>query len=327
MTAYFAQLHNGLIHRMQQGDTALKQKMISIGIPEEHLYDLEYIQRLLRTKMVEEWQQNLDNYQGYLHQDLSIVSQQYLQDGHFAGDAGDLMVLTLANVLGLPITIFTSIHNMPVLCVMPTSQTITTAEPVFLAFSQNGPGHYDAAVSFQEIESTKEVTKCNCGRKANFEGQACSSKRCKCFRMNEKCQYSCRCKSCMNTYGIRPPPSASRKQRSYEEQERQPLRGRITEDFMSSKSETIEKGSITLLENLLLKGIVMYLIAHGLAITSKTVLKMFKIIHYISMHCQYIDFPIFDRTESCIKKFLHKILHVLELFNYHNLQLNIAVEH
>ena len=81
--------------------------MISIGIPEEHLYDLEYIQRLLRTKMVEEWQQNLDNYQGYLHQDFSIVSQQYLQDGHFAGDAGGLMVLTLANVLGLPITIFT----------------------------------------------------------------------------------------------------------------------------------------------------------------------------------------------------------------------------
>ena len=35
---------------------------------------------------------------------------------------------------------------------------------------------------------------------------------------------------------------AKRKRRSYEEQERQPLRGRPTEDFMSSKFEAINKG-------------------------------------------------------------------------------------
>ena len=125
--------------------------------------------------MVEEWEENTGNYQSFISEDLSIGSQQYLQDGHFTGDAGDLMVLTLANVLGLPITLFTSIQNMPVICVMPTSQAITSStEPLLLAFTQDGPGHYDAVIS--SLEATTETIKCNCGRKPNFEGNACSSK-------------------------------------------------------------------------------------------------------------------------------------------------------
>lgn len=60
----------GLIHQIQQGHDAIKDHMISLGIPEEHLQNLEYIQRLLRTKMVEEWEQNIDHYQGYITQDL-----------------------------------------------------------------------------------------------------------------------------------------------------------------------------------------------------------------------------------------------------------------
>ena len=51
-----------LVYRMQQGDIAVKQCMVRIGVPEEHLHNLEYIQRLLRTRMVEEWQENTDNY-------------------------------------------------------------------------------------------------------------------------------------------------------------------------------------------------------------------------------------------------------------------------
>lgn len=108
---------------------------------------MEYIQRLLHTRIVEEWQENIYNYQGYISEDLGIFGQKYLQDGHFAGDAGDLMVLTLANVLSMSIPVFTSIQNMPVICVMPTSQTITTTEPLLLAFIQDGPGHYDAVIS------------------------------------------------------------------------------------------------------------------------------------------------------------------------------------
>ena len=281
----FRSLAYCLIYRIQRGDVALKQCMTRIGVPEEHLHNLEYVQRLLRTRMVEEWQENTGCYQGYISEDLSIVSQQYMQDGHFTGDAGDLMVLTLANVLGMPITLFTSIQNMPVICVMPTSQAISTStEPLLLAFTQDGPGHYDAVISSLETEVTTETIKCNCGRKPNFKGNPCSSKRCMCYRLQKKCNHTCRCKSCSNEFGSRPPVSTKRKRKCYEEQERQPIRGRLTEDFLSSKFEVINKGKVTLLENLILKGIVIYLIRHGLPITPQVVLKIFQIMYYLCVY-------------------------------------------
>lgn len=110
--------------------------------------------------------------------------------------------------------------------------------------------------------------------------------------------------------------SAKRKRWSYEEHERQPLRGRVTEDFESSKFKFINKGKITLLENLILKGIIIYLFLHGLPITTEIVQKIFQMMHFICMQCKYVEFPIFDHTERFIKTYLLKIL---ELFNYQNL--------
>ena len=234
---------------------------------------------------------------------IGTVTQLYLQDGQSLGDAGDLMVLTLANVLGMPITVFTSVQNMPVLCIMPTSQSVAIEQPLFLAFTQHGAGHYDAVIPIsasQMLQPTTDIVKCNCGRKTNFEGNACSSKRCKCYRMKTNCKDVCRCKFCGNSYGNRPFVCGKRKRSSYVEQEHQPLRGSVTEDFMKSKSEVINKGHLSLLETLLLKGIVIYLIVHGLSITPNNVLNMFQIMQHICKQCNHINFPLFERSESCI---------------------------
>ena len=317
----FRSLAYCLIYRMQQGDVAIKQQLVRIGVPEEHLNNLEYIQRLLRKRMVEEWQENTEYYQGYISDDLSILSQQFLQDGHFTGDAGDLMVLTLANVLCIPITLFTSIETcLSSVYIMPTSQSAISTEPLLLAFTQDGPGHYDAVihdVSSSETKATKDAVKCNCGRKPNFEGKVCLSKRCKCYRLQKKCNHACRCKSCSNEFGSRPLVSAKRKRKSYEEQDRQPLKGRLTEEFMCFKLEVVNKGKVTLLENLILKGIVIYLILHGLQITPQVVKKIYDIMHFLCMKSEYVEFPIFERTERFVKTFLLKILRILEMFNYH----------
>ena len=124
--------------------------------------------------------------------------------------------------------------------------------------------------------------------------------------MQRKCNNTCKCKSCSQEFGVKPPVSAKRKRRSYEEKVRQPLRGRPTEDFMSSKFEVINKGKITLLENLILKGIVMYLFLHGLPITPQLVLKIFQIMHFVQ--CKHVEFPIFEHSGRFI-------IHILELFN------------
>ena len=110
--------------RVKDGDRATTERLHLIGVPLCHFQDVNYIQRLLRIRMVEEWNDHLEYYQGFITADISTLTHEYLQSGHFSGNVGDLMVLTIANVLQFPVTLFTSVPNMPLLCILPTSQMV-----------------------------------------------------------------------------------------------------------------------------------------------------------------------------------------------------------
>ena len=171
--------------------------------------------------MVEEWNANQEYYQGFITVDITTLTQEYLQSGHFAGCVGDLMVLTLANVLQMPITILTSVPNMPLLCIMPTMQSTLTTQPIFLAYTQSGPGHYDCALPSESTgtlaEASKKPTRCTCGSNPKSVGLAFSTLRCACTR-DKECTTLCTCKGCNNGYGVRPPPSSTRRRQSYDTQ-------------------------------------------------------------------------------------------------------------
>ena len=88
------------------------------------------------------------------------------------------MVLTITNILLMPVTIFTSINNMPVICVLRTSRPTISSQPIFLAYNQDGPGHYDCAVpcvSTKPSEPKTSVAKCTCGRKPNYKVLPCTT--------------------------------------------------------------------------------------------------------------------------------------------------------
>ena len=215
----FTSISLSLINLAQQGDSMVKEHLLSLGIKHTDLQNVTSIQILLRQKMVQEWEEN-SFYQGFLMDDITSIAPIYLQSGTFSGEIGDLMVLTLANVLQMPITIFTSIENLPILCVMPTT-SITITTPIFLTYVQDGPGHYDYAIPV-EMELEKNCSalskKCTCGRKPNFSGEACSGLKCPCVRSKVKCSSLCVCKACTNKYGQRPPPSKTRNRMQYENQ-------------------------------------------------------------------------------------------------------------
>ena len=100
-----------------------------MGVVEGSLTDADWIQKFLRSRMIAEWNDHL--YQGYITEDLAGVSHTYSQSGQCTADVGDLMVLALAHILHIPLTIFTSVPNMAVLCVMPTSASMVSAQPLF----------------------------------------------------------------------------------------------------------------------------------------------------------------------------------------------------
>ena len=250
-----------LVQRIQGGDLFIAEHLQALGVPESHIQDVHYLSNLLRVRMVEEWNVNHDDYQGFVTVDITTVTHEYLQSGHFSVNVGDLMV---ANILQMPITIFTSVPNMPILCIMPTTQMTVTAQPIFLAYTQSGPGHYDSVVSVstEQTSRPKRPTKCTCGRKSTISA-ACQSLRCASVRDKKECTTLCTCKGCSNTFGIRPPPSSTRRRSSYDNQ-RQPLRGKTSDEFMKETGELLTTdGHLTTLEVLLLKSIIIYFILHG----------------------------------------------------------------
>lgn len=105
----FTSVAFSLVQRAQKGDTFTSEYLLALGVPADYIHDVDYIQKLLRVRMVEEWNANQEYYQGFIAVDITTLTQEYLQSEHFAGCVGDLMVLTLANVLQMPITIFTSV--------------------------------------------------------------------------------------------------------------------------------------------------------------------------------------------------------------------------
>ena len=196
---------------------------------------------------------------------------------------------------------------------MPTTDMLST-QPIFLAYTHSGPGHYDCAVSIP-IERTsipQRPTKCTCGRKST--GAACLSLRCPCARAKKSCAKLCTCKECHNTYGIRPPPSTTRRRQSYDNQ-RQPLQGKRGSEFMIQAGESSNDGHLTTLESLLLKSIIVYFILHGFEVSVTNTFYVYKLIYNVSRQCDSINFPLLDRNIKCIDKFLRKVFCILELLH------------
>ena len=194
--------------------------------------------------------------------DILSEAESYLNSGEFGGDLGDLMVVTLANILNHPIVIFSSAPNMPLICLTPLNRGLVASNiPLLLTFNQNGPGHYDYAVSCESLSEhqTPKKLRCTCGRKPNFKGLACSTPRCACMTASLPCTSLCICKSCTNNNGIRPPPSQKRKRSVYENSKTQPLAGSNIGSFLLSAGEEISLGYLTFLEDILLKFLLMYI--------------------------------------------------------------------
>ena len=321
----FTSVAHSLIQRIETGDASILQILLQTGVPEQHLKDPEYIVRLLRVRMVQEWNNNIEYYQGFLTDDLTAISHQFLDSSQFSGNAGDLMAFPIANVLQLPITIFTSAQNMPIICILPTTTSLISTKPLCLAYTQDNdqrPGHYEYVVQLDSPsipqDKKKKILKCACGRKTGSSATACSGPRCPCFREKTGCSKTCTCKNCGNQCGKRPSASTTRRRQAYDEQ-RHPLRGKPGREVMSEIGEQSVIGHLTLLEILLLKSIVIYCIIQGIESSPENVYHMYARSCDLTSECTSIQFPLYPRDINVVRRFLTKIFHsvnlLMKLFN------------
>ena len=283
---------------------------------------------ILRQSVVNEWQgENKHTYQSFLTQtQIEKEAERFSRSGQFSGEVGDLVLTAMCNVLKTPIVVFSSISDVPVIVITPTTGTATTSETIHLAYSQYGPGHYDAVSWHTEetIEENRQRIKCTCGRNKSKTSNraACTlvlehyATKCPCFKANIPCTEICKCKQCQNPNGRRPLKqkiklqTGQKRSREVFETQLYKLEGKKTATFMKEVGEEIDIGVISTFEFLLVSVIIQHLYpdvdwTNIDKIDSKLIHDSFNMIKGITQQLN-INAPIFSRSKQDIEKALKK---------------------
>ena len=253
--------------------SALNDHLKSLG-----LFQIDSIEEMamkLRAMMVNELVSNKERYVGFLQeygmQEWEERVTQFLQPGVFSGDVGDLMVKATVNVLKVPLILLTSIENYPVINVTPDEFVEGCSDfCLFVAYSREGPGHYDALFESQggmetaEEVSAKTARRCTCGMnskevrnvccKSEASGSRQYASRCPCLKIKQSCGGNCKCNGCNNPYGKKVSSKtnigkSTKRKRSKDQLGGDRKRGL---QFMIDNDESVSDGKWTDEENLIL---------------------------------------------------------------------------
>ena len=204
----------------------LQQHLNSIGITGDRT--LPELIKLLRKLVVDEFLScNCVENSSFLlsveHSSYEETAKRFDQDRFFDCELGNAVNLALANILRTSLVVFRSLENYPILTIIPKNDPVSNV-PVYLAFEQIGPSHYDAVIqsgtseelfdntknTFAETSQGKELTRPvrQCGQgaaKNKMTRKFCLEYKsgCKCYQNLKGCTCDCGCFNCANTFGVR----------------------------------------------------------------------------------------------------------------------------
>ena len=148
----------------------------------------EEVSEILRQLTTDELKRNEAKYLPFLHNvqenQYDDLVKDFQRPGVFAGDMGDLIVKSMANVLKTPLVILTNISNYKVITVTP-DEFHNGNDSIFLTYTRDGPGHYDALVHrdygrTDKPESTsgnvEDSIKYTCGMSRKQNKPSCTDK-------------------------------------------------------------------------------------------------------------------------------------------------------
>ena len=250
-------------------DTAdLTNHLVTLGLT---LTDTTVPVKMLRSLFVDEICGEKVNYyhsfiQGMTKWEFIEEAKKFIYPGQFSGQVGDLIVMALSNLLKCPILVLTSMESCNIIPFIP--ENLSCNVPIFVAFNQHGPGHYDSTRPYNaspnidnESEDVHEADRedmkpCRCGKSGNNGKsgdngkKSCNSggkysSRCKCFKFKKPCT-GCKCVNCDNPYNGVPPVSNNNKVTSTVKQSRKRIKLDVsrkkTSAFMSDMGEPIRQG-------------------------------------------------------------------------------------
>ena len=272
--------------------------------------DLPNMSITLRQLAVSEWIANSSYYQGFVtHISVEEEARKFLTPGFFHGDLADTMLTSLANALGMPIIVFSSIAYHPIFCITPEKQSISV--PLLVAFNQYGAGHYDGVLPKPERTPGPTVSKkvkCSCGKTNRGEQAHCqeiqhkytTTVRCPCLKNKLGCSLDCSCKNCHNPNGQN--ITADRPKRKRAKHDWQQVDHHTSLEFAKMKHELLSSGPLTKFEFFLLENILTYCSEEGIDETPENISSIYD---SIQTHIQTDpSLPMSTKSIQDITKFL-----------------------
>ena len=256
-----------------------------IGLSLDGNISVDDLSSELRRRAVEEWCNNVDTYQGFLPEGVTVESeaQKFSQLGYFFGPLGNTMILAVSNALQLPIVVFSSAHHLPV--VYTTPRVCKTSISLFVAFNQANAGHYDAVTlkgfsHHTPPTSPKRKKKCTCGKTQQpamkqhcieIQKKYTSMILCPCLTAKQPCSTSCICKNCNNPHGSKSQKSKMQERKRQWHAWQSTYTQEKSSMFALEHQEDISKGPCTLIEYLLVALIVKHIYQREVECTMDTV--------------------------------------------------------
>ena len=335
----FHSVAHNLIFQLESGNADLRNILDELGI---HTHQpLIEIASDLRRGVVKEWiGEHSSLYQLFMTEgQLLSQAEQFLQDGVYSMDIGDLAITALSNMLQSPIVLFTSKLNQPIHIQNPTYAPLRSSNPIYLAYLQSGSSHYDAVIYNNEDQTTDSLTNnytCSCGRKSS-KGNACSfslnkySCRCPCYNGKQPCSQFCKCKGCTNSFGTRPEVTVAKcgrkRKRVAHDNQAVLLKGKRTIKFMESVGEPVLTGGFSRMEFFVICSIAQNLMADNLDwkeakdINPHDVLSIYNCLLDLVQTLR-LDLALFKRTQKNIEKLLCSASFKWDIFHQKSMILN-----
>ena len=298
-----------------------ENKQANIGIEVKN-NDVSTISTHLRERTVNEWIENRHEYEEFM-MDIDVMreAEKFRQPGFYDSQLGDSMVLALANTLNLPIIVFTSNICYPIVYVTP--REAKSYLPIYIAYMQCGPGHYDSVVVRSNKKSPEPVPSvenyCTCGKNdKNKESHHCvpiTSKyttvvRCPCLKNGKGC-LKCKCKNCNNPLGkfVQCTEEGPKRKRFKHENQKNIPKSAI---YAAQCGEELSLGKRTTLEYFVLEGLFKHCQNAGLESISDMSTIYSSVVELASSFEE--NLPISPKTDIEMEKFKAEHFHNINVF-------------
>ena len=144
---FFTAIASQLIDRFQRDRSFRNAIRKRLNLPENYFHDLTPLARTLRKLVCFEWKMHESKYRPYVN-DVNYRDEirKFRSDKFYSSNLGDILPLTMSNILGVHLKIFTNLSECPMIDVCPQDELDLSTPVLTLAYNQENEGHYDVAV-------------------------------------------------------------------------------------------------------------------------------------------------------------------------------------